>query len=62
MNNSRESILDTVKMLLIDADYYTIRKACSIVKKKVKNEKKRERMLEMLRLTRKDFSVVKAKY
>lgn len=61
MNNSRESILDTVKMLLIDADYYTIRKACSIVKKKVKNEKKRERMLEMLRLTRKHFSVVKAK-
>lgn len=61
MNNSRESILDTVKMLLIDADYYSIRKACSIVKKKVKNEKKRERMLEMLRLTRKHFSVVKAK-
>lgn len=61
MNSSRQEILDIVRLILPDGDYYTIKKACAIVKKSVKKEKLRNRMIEMLRLTRKHSSVRIAK-
>lgn len=61
VNSSKNDILDIARLLLLDADYYTIRKACDIVKKSVKKPKRQERMIELLRLARKYSSVRKAK-
>ena len=61
MNSSRQEILDIVRLILPDGDYYTIKKAYAIVKKEVKKVKLRERMTELLKLTRKYSGVRKAK-
>ena len=61
VNSSKNDILDIAHLLLLDADYYTIRKACDIVKESVKKPKRQERMIELLRLARKYSSVRKAK-
>ena len=61
MRASRSKIVGIAHMLLLDADYYPYKKACGMVKKQVANKKLRKRMLDMLKLTKKEFSVRKAK-
>lgn len=61
MRESRSKIIGIAHKLLLDADYYPYKKACDIVKKQVANNKLRKRMLDMLKLTKKEFSVRKAK-
>ena len=61
IGNSRREILAVVRQLIPDGDYYTMKKARAIIKKSVKNQKLRERMLEMLKLTKKLGSIRLAK-
>ena len=61
MRASRRKIVGIAHTLLLDADYYPYKKACGIVKKQVENKMLRKRMLDMLKLTKKEFSVRKAK-
>ena len=61
MQASRSKIVGIAHTLLLDADYYPYKKACDIVKKQVANKKLRKRMMDMLKLTKKEFSVRKAK-
>lgn len=61
IGNSRREILAVVRQLIPDGDYYTMKKARAMVRKSVKNQKLRERMLEMLKLTKKLGSIRLAK-
>lgn len=61
MRASRSKIVGIAHTLLLDADYYPYKKACDIVKKQVANKKLCKRMLDMLKLTKNEFSVRKAK-
>lgn len=61
MNASRNSILNMAHKLMLNADYYPYKKACARVKKLIASKKLRKRMLDMLRLTKEERSVRKAK-
>lgn len=61
IGNSHREILAVVRQLIPDGDYYTMKEARAIVKKSVKSQKLRERMLEMLKLTKKLGSIRLAK-
>lgn len=61
IGNSRREILGVVRQLIPDGDYYTMKEARAIVRKSVKSQKLRERMLEMLKLTKKLGSIRLAK-
>ncbi len=61
MCRSREEILTIVRQLVPDGDYYTMKKAQKIITKSVADKKLRERMTEMLRLTKKCCSIRLAK-
>lgn len=61
IGNSRREILEVIRQLIPDGDYYTMKEARAMVRKSVKNQKLRERMLEMLKLTKKLGSIRLAK-
>lgn len=61
IGNSRREILAVVRQLIPDGDYYSMKEARAIVRKSVKNQKLRKRMLEMLMLTKKLDSIRLAK-
>ena len=61
MCRSREEILTIVRQLVPDGDYYTMKKAQKIITKSVADKKLRERMTEMLRITKKCCSIRLAK-
>lgn len=61
IGNSRREILGVVRQLIPDGDYYTMKKAREILEKSVKSQKLQDRMIEMLKLTKRLGSIRLAK-